>query len=256
MYYTLRIFIFFSHFCDKRHSELTLQQQLSHLESIFSIDCVIFGYDQGDLKILLIERNQEPFKDWFALPGYFVEPQESIEHAAERILNNFTGLTNIYLEQFYTFGAVDRHPQGRLITVAYYALIKLHKALALQPHTNYVKQALWYSVKDLPNLAFDHKQIVETSIQKIRKDLADSPIAFELLPDKFTLTQLQGVYEAILNKKLDKRNFRKKIINSGILKELNEKQQGVAYRAATLYRLDKRKYREVFRKDLSFSKET
>lgn len=232
-----------------------MYNELSKIESVFSIDCVIFGFDDNELKILLIERNEEPFKDWFGLPGYFVEANESIDAAAQRILTAFTGLRNIYLEQFYTFGDVNRHPMGRLITVAYYALIKLHRTITLNPLTTYVKQAFWCPVKSLPPLAFDHSEIIEKSIGKLRRDLADSPVAFELLPEKFTLSQLQRVYESILNKPLDKRNFRKKILHSGILKELNEKQTGVAYRAATLYRLDKRRYREVFKKDLSFTKD-
>lgn len=228
---------------------------LSKFDSIFSIDCVIFGFEEGELKVLLIERNDQPFQNWWALPGYFVENDESIEDAAERILHSFTGLRDIYLEQFYTFGDVNRHPQGRVITVAYYAMIRLNGKAHLHPNTPYVKTAVWHPVSDMPDLAFDHKLIFDKSLQKIRRKISYQPIAFELLPEKFTLTQLQNVYEAILNKKLDKRNFRKKMLNYGILKELDEKQQGVSYRAATYYKFDRRAYNKQFKKELSFSKE-
>lgn len=228
---------------------------LSKFDSIFSIDCVIFGFEEGELKVLLIERNDSPFQNWWALPGYFVEKDESIEDAAERILHSFTGLRDIFLEQFYTFGDVNRHPQGRVITVAYYAMIRLNGKADLHPTTPYVKTAVWHPVSDMPDLAFDHKLIFEKSLQKIRRKISYQPIAFELLPEKFTLTQLQNVYEAILNKKLDKRNFRKKMLNYGILKELDEKQQGVSYRAAAYYKFDRRAYNKQFKKELSFSKE-
>jgi len=232
-----------------------LQTKLPHFDSIFSVDCVIFGFEEGALKILLIERNEEPFKDWWGLPGYFVENNESIDQAAERILSEFTGLRDIFMEQLYTFGDLSRHPQGRVITVAYYALIRLNGKKDLSPSSATVKKAFWYPVSELPALAFDHTLIFEKSLEKIRRKISDQPIAFELLPEKFTLTQLQNVYEAILNKKLDKRNFRKKMLNYGILKELDEKQRGVSYRAATLFKFDRRKYAKVFQKELSFIKD-
>ncbi|WP_423147075.1 NUDIX hydrolase [Rubrolithibacter danxiaensis] len=223
-------------------------------ESVFTIDCVIFAYDAGELKILLIERNEEPYKDWWALPGNFVNPDEGIDQAAERILFELTGLRDIYMEQFHIFGEVDRHPQGRVITVAYYAMIRLNGKKELRPHSSFAKKAFWHPVNDLPKLAFDHTLIFEKSFQKIRKKIFYSPIAFELLQEKFTLTQLQHLYEVILNTKLDKRNFRKKMLNYGILKELDEKQRGVSYRAAKLYKFDRRKYVKLFQKELSFGK--
>lgn len=228
---------------------------LPKFESVFSIDCVIFGFDEGALKVLLIERNDPPFEDWWALPGYFVEKNEGIQEAAERILYNFTGLTDIFLEQFYTFGDVDRHPQGRVITVAYYAMIRINGKANLHPNTSFVKKAFWCPVNEIPALAFDHSLIFQKSLHRIRRKISYEPIAFELLPEKFTLTQLQNVYEAILNKKLDKRNFRKKMLSNGILKELDEKQHGVAFRAATYYKFDRRTYNKLFKKELTFSKE-
>ncbi len=227
---------------------------LPHLQSIFTADCAIFGFKEGELHVLLIERNEYPFKDWWALPGFFVEHNETIDDAVKRILFEHTGLTNIYMEQLYTFGGLHRHPQGRIITVAYYAMLRLEALNSLKASSNYVRNASWHPLKDLPELAFDHKHIIEKSIDKIRRKVSHSPIAFELLPEKFTLTQLQQLYEAIWDKKLDKRNFRKKMLNYNILKELNEKQKGVSYRAAKLYKFDKRKYSKIFENDRTFSK--
>jgi 8-oxo-dGTP diphosphatase len=233
-----------------------LENLPEHFDSLFSVDCVIFGFDEGELKILLIERNEAPFKGWFALPGYFVEPTEAIETAAQRILFESTGLKGIFMEQFYTFGALGRHPQGRVITVAYYAMIRLtgNKEVAPLPTTHFAKRAVWMSLKDLPELAFDHSRIFRKSFEKIKNKISYQPIAFELLPEKFTLTQLQQLYEVVLNKKLDKRNFRKKMLAYDILKELDEKQKGVSYRAAKLYKFDKRKYAKNFQKELSFTR--
>jgi len=233
-----------------------MEVELPKFDSVFSIDCVIFGFDEGELKVLLIERNEEPFKDWWALPGYLVEQDESLDDAAERILYELTGLRGIYMEQFYTFGDVDRHPQGRVITVGYYAMVRIggNKDLRPEPVTSYARNAVWIPLNEIPKLAFDHDQIFGRAFAKIRNKISYQPIAFELLPEKFTLTQLQHLYEVILNKKLDKRNFRKKMLNYGILKELDEKQKGVSYRAAKLYKFDRRKYAKLFQKELSFGK--
>ena len=215
---------------------------------------MIFGFEAGELKILLIERNQEPFKEWLALPGYIVEQDETIDDAAERILYELTGLRDLHMQQFHTFGEVNRHPQGRVITVAYYALIRINGQKELRPVTQYARKAFWHPVNELPKLAFDHSEIFETGFNKIRRRLNYQPIAFELLPEKFTLTQLQSLYEAVLNKKLDKRNFRKKMLSYGFLKELDEKQKGVSYRAAKLYKFDRRKYAKIFNNELNLDK--
>lgn len=156
------------------------------------------------------------------------------------------------MEQYYTFGEVDRHPQGRVITVAYYAMLRLGGDKALKPLTSYAKKAQWINVKELPKLGFDHQHIFDKGLEKIKRRIKHLPIAFELLPEKFTLTQVQNVYELILGKKLDKRNFRKKILSFKVLKELDEKQKGVSFRAATLYKFDKRKYAKLFGKEISF----
>lgn len=228
-----------------------MELNLPKFESVFSIDCVIFGFENGELKILLIERNEEPFKDWMALPGYIVKQDESLDDAAERILYELTGLRGLHMEQFHTFGDVERHPQGRVITVAYYALLRLNGQKELKPLSAIAKKAFWHPVNELPKLGFDHSEIFKTGFNKIRRRLGYQPIAFELLPEKFTLTQLQSLYEAVLNKKLDKRNFRKKMLSYGFLKELDEKQKGVSYRAAKLYKFDRRKYSKIFQNDLN-----
>lgn len=229
-----------------------MEEKLPIFNSAVSIDCVLFGFDGGELKILLIERNEEPFKDWWALPGNLVGESESVDQSASRILYELTGLADIYMEQYYTFGEVNRHPQGRVISVAYYAMFRLGGEKALKPLTSYAKNAQWINIKELPKLAFDHQHIFNKGLEKIKRRIKHLPIAFELLPEKFTLTQVQHVYELILGKKLDKRNFRKKILSFGVLKELNEKQKGVSFRAATLYKFDKRKYAKLFGKEISF----
>jgi 8-oxo-dGTP diphosphatase len=228
-----------------------LELKLPHFDSVFSIDCVIFGFEAGELKVLLIERNEEPFKDWLALPGYIVGQDESVDHAAERILYELTGLRDVAIRQFHTFGDVNRHPQGRVITVGYFALIRINGQKEVAPVTQFARKAFWHPVNDLPKLAFDHTEIFNRAFKKIRAKLNYEPIAFELLPEKFTLTQLQLLYEAVLSKKLDKRNFRKKMLSYGFLKELAEKQKGVSYRAAKLYKFDRRKYQKIFQNDLS-----
>ena len=217
-----------------------------------SIDCVLFGFDGSELKILLIERNEEPFKDWWALPGNLVNKDESVDQSAQRILKELTGLSDIYMEQYYAFGEVNRHPQGRVISVAYYAMLRLGGEKPLKPLISYAKKAQWINVADLPKLAFDHQHILNKGLEKIKRRIKHLPLAFELLPEKFTLTQVQSVYELILGKKLDKRNFRKKILSFKVLKELEEKQRGVSFRAATLYKFDKRKYNKLFGKEISF----
>lgn len=217
-----------------------------------SIDCVLFGFDGNELKILLIERNEAPFKDWWALPGNLVLEAESVDQSAQRILKELTGLSDIYMEQYYAFGKVDRHPQGRVISVAYYAMLRLGGDKLVKPLTNYARTAKWTNVAELPPLAFDHLEILNKGLEKIKRRIKYLPLAFELLPEKFTLTQVQSVYELILAKKLDKRNFRKKILSFGVLKELDEKQRGVSFRAATLYKFDKRKYNRLFGKEISF----
>src|SRR5881296_3787984 len=175
-----------------------------------TVDCVVFGFDEGELKILLIARGLEPFKGRWALPGGFVRVDETLDAAARRELQEEAGLTNVFLAQLYTFGAVDRDPRERVVSVAYYALVKLseHEAKAATDAAN----ARWFPVSKVPRLAFDHGEILSMALARLKGKVRYQPIGFELLPPKFTLSQLQHLYEAILETPLDKRNFRKKII--------------------------------------------
>lgn len=216
---------------------------LSH----FTVDCVIYTFNEGHLQVLLTERNEYPYKGWWSIPGFFVEKDEEMEEAVKRISYENTGLKDIYLEQLAAFAGIKRHPEGRILTVAYVALVRYENVKnKVKPITSYMKQAKWFAVNELPDLAFDHKDIIALSIQKLKKNLSYSLAPFELLPEKFTLTQLQQVYEALMGEQLDKRNFRKKMNKLGYLKELDEFQTGVSYRAARLHKLDKRKFQKLF----------
>lgn len=215
-----------------------------------TVDCVVFGLDEGDLKLLLIERDLEPFAGKWALPGGFVRVDESLEEAARRELQEETGVSRVYLEQLYTFGQPDRDPREHVVTVAYYALVKLsvHSVKAATDARN----AAWFDVCDLPKLAFDHEEIIEVALQRLKGKVRYEPIGFELLPPKFTLTQLQHLYETIVEEPLDKRNFRKKILAMDLLIETDEIEQDVAHRAARLYRFDEAKYRQLKKKGFNF----
>ena len=219
--------------------------------SAVSVDNVIFGFDGGDLKILLVKRGEEPFTGKWALPGEMVFPQEDLQTAAARILKELTGLENVYLEQVQTFGHPARHPVGRVITIAYFSLIKIDQ-FQLYP-SNWAQSAKWHSIAKLDDLAFDHNEIVRACFEKLRRRVRVQPIGFELLPPKFTLTDLQHLYEAILDvESIDKRNFRKKILAMDILLECDEMQEGVAHRPAKLYRFDKERYENFVESGFSF----
>ena len=208
-----------------------------------AVDCVIFGLDDDDLKVLLIRRGIEPFAGRWALPGGFVRTDEALDDAARRELHEEAGIEKVYLEQLYTFGELDRDPRERVVSVAYYGLVKLsdHKVRAATD----AREAAWFAATDLPRLAFDHDSIVDRATERLRGKVRYKPIGFELLPKKFTLTQLQRVYEKILDKELDKRNFRKKVLSTGLLIELDEIEQDVAHRAARLYMFDEKAYRRL-----------
>lgn len=222
----------------------------SFFKSAFSVDNVIFGFDEGDLKVLLIQRGADPYRGKWALPGDLVYPNEDLDTAAERVLEQLTGLRGVYLEQVKTFGAVNRHPLGRVITIAYYSLIKISD-YAVTP-ASFAQSASWHAVAHVGHLAFDHNEILETCLRQLKHKVRMAPIGFELLPPKFTLTELQHLYEAILEMDLDKRNFRKKILSMNLLHDLNEVQEGVAHRPAKLYRFDRYKYEQFVAEGFSF----
>ncbi|NJN75369.1 MAG: NUDIX hydrolase [Synechococcaceae cyanobacterium RL_1_2] len=223
----------------------------SYPKASITVDCVVFGLDQDqELKIMLIRRGLAPYQDQWALPGGFVRIEESLEDAARRELQEETGLRDVFLEQLYTFGEVNRDPRERVITIAYYALINLKDQL-LSASTD-AKEARWFNFIAIPPLGFDHDQIVNTAIERLRGKIRYEPIGFELLPTKFTLSEIQKLYEKILGKPLDKRNFRRKILKMELLIDLNELQTNVAHRAAKLYRFDEQKYQQLKQKGFSF----
>lgn len=215
-----------------------------------TVDCVVFGMDDEDLKVLLIRRHGQPHAGRWALPGGFVNIDEGLETAALRELQEETGVERVYLEQLFTFGDVDRDPRGRVVSIAYYALVKLndHRVRAATD----AREAAWFAVWGTPSLAFNHQQILQVALARLKGKVRYQPIGFELLPAKFTLTQLQRLYETILERGLDKRNFRKKILAMDLLVELEEVEQDVAHRAARLYRFDRKKYRQLEKAGFNF----
>ncbi len=205
-----------------------------------TVDCVVFGLDDGGLKVLLIQRDLEPFALSWALPGGSIKLDEDLGQSARRELAEETGVTDLYLEQLATFGKPGRDPRERVITVAYFAIVNLleHK---VSPDTG-ARSAAWFPVDDSPPLAFDHRLILDLALMRLQSKLRNQPLGFEFLPEKFTLTQVQRLYETILCEGLDKRNFRKKILTTGLLVPLDEVEIDVAHRAAQLYRFDKEAY--------------
>ncbi len=216
-----------------------------------AVDCVVFGLDGGELKLMLIQRQLEPFQHEWALPGGFVRMEESLDEAAMRELSEETGIKKLYLEQLYSYGEPDRDPRGRVISVAYYALANLadHKVVAATDAEN----AAWFAISDLPSVAFDHDRIIEMAHERLQAKLHYAPVGFELLPRMFTLSQLQELYETVLERELDKRNFRKKILGMGLLIETGEIEKDVAHRAARLYKFDRTKYRQLEKRGFSFA---
>ena len=214
-----------------------------------SVDCVIFGYDDSGLKVLLIKRGVEPYLDCWALPGDLVQIKESIDGAVVRVLKDLTGLSNIYTEQVKTFGDVGRHPMGRVFTISHYSLLKVDK-YALNP-SSFAVEAKWHNVKRIGELAFDHNKIFASCKEKLVKSVQTKPIGFELLPEEFTLSQLQNLYEIILEKKFDKRNFRKKINTTKLLLDTGKIQSSVSHRPAKLFKFNKEKYLKL--KDSGFN---
>ena len=198
-----------------------------------TVDIVILTMKDDSLQVLLVKRNNEPFKDKWAIPGGYVRMSENLDEAAMRVLKEKTNVENIYLEQLYTFGDPLRHPVSRVITCAYFALIRSEDVEVVT-----TDDLAWHKVFDLPPLAFDHKEIIEYSLKRTRERLEMCPVAYQLLNEKFTLTEMQKAYEMIMEKKLDKRNFRKKVITTEGLRELNEFSKSSSKRPARLYTFD------------------
>ena len=202
-----------------------------------TVDLVIFTVNKDKLKVLLTKRAESPFLAFWSLPGGFLLENESLEEAALRVLKEKTGVKDVYLEQLYTFGKPDRDPRARVITVAYFALIPW--ANLDQPESKKVADLTWVSVDQLPRLAFDHKEILNYAVERLRAKVSYSNIVYGLMPDKFRLSELQKMYEIILGDELDKRNFRKRILASGLLQETGKKDLLGAHRPAMLYQFKK-----------------
>jgi len=203
-----------------------------------AVDILLFTIEDGELKLLLVKRNEEPFKNCWALPGGFIKMNESLESAAARELEEETGVKNIYMEQLFSFGEPKRDPRTRVISITYMALAtKTDWALKASGDAD---QTQFFATSELPKLAFDHLKIYKYGLERLRSKLGYTNISFGLLPDHFTLTEMQNVYEVILDKKLDKRNFRKKILSMNLLVPLGKKSYGGAHRPAELYRFKKK----------------
>lgn len=216
---------------------------------LVAVDCIIFGFDGLNLKILLIKRGFEPAIDQWSLMGGFVSPEENVDGAAERILYELTGLKDVYLKQFKTYGDPGRDPFERTLSVAYYALIDINK---YKKQLTDVFHAEWFLINEAPALIFDHDQMVEDAKNKVRYKAALHPILFELLPKKFTIPQLQNLYEQVYNTAIDNRNFIRKITSSGLLIKLEDKDKSTSKKGAFYFKLDKARYKSKIQSFLNF----
>ena len=211
-----------------------------HLTRILvALDCIVFGFDGEDLKLLIIKRNFEPEQGKWSLMGGFLETNEDLEVATNRILYDLTGLKDIYFEEIQTFGKVNRDPVERTLSVCFFALINIH---AHDQDSTKVQNASWVNLNNRPNLIFDHNEMVNLALERLQYKAALHPIGFELLPEKFTIPQLQKLYESIYNNSLDRRNFSRKILSTGLLIDTGEKNENSSTKKAILYTLDKEKY--------------
>lgn len=211
-------------------------EKIAHLEYFniaVSVDCVIFGYECKQLKVLLIKSDLQEFKGMWSLLGDLVRPDEDVEEAPYRVLQDRTGFQDVYLEQVHTFGSIHRHPSGRVITTAYYSLVDIssHRIELTQNELH------WHPINEVHHMAFDHKLILDTCLDRLREKIMEHPVVFNLLPEKFSLRELQDLYEAILGISLDRRNFRKRIALKDWLVDLNEMESDVPHRPGKLYKL-------------------
>ena len=219
--------------------ELVYQYKYPHPAG--ATDCVIFGFDGLSINVLLIQRGIEPFKGQWAFPGGFIKMDESADEGARRELEEETGLSNAMMEQFYTFTDVNRDPRERVISIAYYALVRLSDVRAGDD----AAKAQWFAQDEIPSLAFDHERILRTAVNRLKERICFEPIGFELLPEVFTMTELQNLYEAILNVKFDRRNFYNKMLKLGILSEAEPRPANASRRTPSKYRFNAEKYAEL-----------
>ncbi|MHC9088398.1 NUDIX hydrolase [Tenacibaculum sp. IMCC1] len=215
-----------------------------------AVDAVVFGYQQKELSVLLIKRGIEPFKGAWALPGGLVLENESLEHAVERELLEETGVTIDYLEQLYTFGTPKRDPRNRVISVTYFGLVSPNH-FKISADTD-AAEVQWFPIHELPKLAFDHNRILTTALQRLQNKINYQPIGFELLKKEFPFSDLENLYQTILNQKIDRRNFRKKIMSFGILTETDKIHQPSSGRPAKLFKFNAKKYKDLEKKGFHF----
>lgn len=223
-------------------------EKISHLDYFniaISVDCVILGYEQQTLKVLLIKSDLKEFSNLYSLLGDLVKPDEDLDAASYRVLQERTGLDDIFLQQVHTFGTLNRHPSGRVITTAYFALLDINN-VKLKINNNHLH---WHPVNDIKKMAFDHKAILDTCLNRLREQVMDYPVVFNLLPEKFSLRELQELYEAILNTELDRRNFRKKMSIKDWLQDLDEMEVDVPHRPGKLYKLKPALRKKVAKKN-------
>lgn len=219
-------------------------EKISHLDYFniaISVDCVILGYEDKELKVLLIKSDLKEFEGLYSLLGDLIRPNEELDAASYRVLRERTGLEDVYLEQVHAFGGIERHPSGRVITIAYYSLIDIKNHKLKLSHN----ELHWHEVSKVTKLAFDHKIILDTCLTQLKDKVMDHPVIFNLLPEKFSLRELQELYESILGVELDRRNFRKKIALKDWLEDLNEMETNLSHRPGKLYSL-KNKFKEEY----------
>jgi 8-oxo-dGTP diphosphatase len=223
-----------------------------HPKHFQAVDCIIFGYDllEKELKLLLIKRSFEPAMGQWSLSGGFVEEGEGLDNAASRVLRNLTGLSHLYMEQLYTYGEAERDPGARVISTAYFSLIGIHE---IDERIKVRYGAHWRPMSNLPDLIFDHRKMVDRALKELVEKVKVHPVGFELLPEKFTLVQLQNLYEAIYQKSIDKRNFRKKILSMNLLEKQDDKERETSKKGAWYYRFNEEKYNELTKNGFFFN---
>ena len=229
--------------------EHTLDYYSKNDKMYVATDCIIFGFDEGKLKLLIFKRRVEPLKDSWSLIGSFVKLDEDVDQAAKRVLSEITGLESVFMEELKSYGKAERDPGYRTISIAQYALIRLgaYDKELVEKHG-----AHWYEIEKVPNLVLDHNQMVSDALGRIKREARYKPIGFELLPEKFTIPQLQQLYEAIYQKELDARNFRKKVLSLNVLVKLDEKDKSTSRRGAFLYKFDYKNYQKLLESGYNF----
>jgi len=229
---------------------MNVQYYSGNPKFLVSVDCIIFGFSAGELSLLLFKRNVEPAKGCWSLPGGFIKEKESGEEAAARVLHSLTGLSHLYMEQLMVFSNVNRDPGQRVLSIAYYALVNVedYNRELVQEHN-----AHWRNMNDLPELIFDHSQMLNVALERLRHKASTEPVGFNLLPEQFTVPQLQSLYEAIYGRMVDKRNFRKKIQQMNFLEKSDEKDKNSSKRGAYLYTFNKKLYEQAIHQGFSFT---